>query len=1024
MSRTRASQPDVKPPASAAAEGRPAYLPSTSSAPRQESKSEARRQAEEPNFIVVKGAHEHNLDIPHLQIPKRELVVFTGVSGSGKSSLAFDTLYAEGQRRYVESLSSYARQFLGQMEKPKYEQLRGLSPTIAIEQKSASSNPRSTVGTVTEIYDYLRVLYARAGEQRCHLCGGEVAARSAAEIVDELLTLPLRSKATLLARKADNRKGEFRDVFEDARKAGFTRVRINGLIQRLEDVTALDKKKKHTVEIVIDRLAIDPSDRARLTDSIETALKVGAGTVLALVEGETTERSYSENRACPNCGVGLPELSPQSFSFNSPLGMCVDCNGLGASMEVDPELVVPNGDLSIEEGAIEPWGDRAGKDSGWTANVAAAVSREFGIPLNKPWKQLTPRQREILLYGTGDKRVSVSWSGKHGKGSWAMRFAGVVNTIKKRLQETSSEVTRQWYGKYFRESACRACEGARLRPESRAVFVGGKSLVDVSHLTVSDANTWFRGLELVGARAQIATEILKEVNNRLGFLMDVGLEYLTLDRAAATLSGGEAQRIRLASQLGSELSGVMYVLDEPSIGLHQRDNLRLIATLRRLRDLGNSVLVVEHDAETIEAADHVVDFGPGAGRLGGKIVAQGTVEEIKQVKASLTGQFMAGVERIEIPLERRKPTAFISVKGAREHNLKNVSVDFPLGVLVAVTGVSGAGKSSLINGILQPALRRRLLGSYDIVGPHDALTGIESIDKVIDIDQKPIGRTPRSNPATYTKAFDVIREIFAQTPEAKAYGYQPGRFSFNVKGGRCEACEGDGVRKVEMHFLPDVYVTCEVCRGKRYNEATLRVLYKGKNIAEVLDSSVTDALTLFENHRQLVAILKTLDEVGLGYMALGQSATTLSGGEAQRIKLARELAKRDTGRTLYLLDEPTTGLHFEDVRKLLAVLGRLVEAGNTVLVIEHNLDVIKVADYLIDLGPEGGHRGGEVIAVGTPEEVAREPRSYTGKFLAPMLAQEEAWRRAQRKSGRGQGDAGVAKSPGKKAPKALTSSAA
>jgi excinuclease ABC subunit A len=938
----------------------------------------------------VRGAREHNLAIDELRIPKRALVVFTGVSGSGKSSLAFDTLYAEGQRRYVESLSSYARQFLGQMEKPKYEQLRGLSPTIAIEQKSASSNPRSTVGTVTEIYDYLRVLYARAGEQRCHLCGGEVTARSAAEIVDELLTLPPKTRATLMARKAENRKGEFREVFEEARKAGFSRVRINGLIQRLEDVNALDKKKKHTIEIVIDRVSIDAGDRARLTDSVETAVKVGGGSVLVAIEGETRERAYSEARACPNCGVGLPELSPQSFSFNSPLGMCVDCNGLGSSLEIDADLIVPDHNLSIGDGAIEPWGERAGKDHGWTGNVAAAVSREFGIPLDKPWKNLTPRQREIILFGAGEKRVKVSWAGKHGAGSWAMRFSGVVNNIKKRMQESTSEVTRQWYGRYFREQHCRACNGQRLRPESRAVVLAEKSIVDVTSMTVAGASKHFASLGLKGARAQIATEILKEVNARLGFLLDVGLEYLTLDRAAATLSGGEAQRIRLASQLGSELSGVMYVLDEPSIGLHQRDNLRLIATLRRLRDLGNSVIVVEHDAETIEAADHVVDFGPGAGRLGGRVVAEGTPEGLKQSPASLTAKFLAGTERIEVPRTRRAPQGFITVKGAREHNLKNVDVAFPLGVLVAVTGVSGAGKSSLINGILQPALRRKLLGSYDVVGRHTALTGIDAIDKVIDIDQKPIGRTPRSNPATYTKAFDAIRDVFAQTQEARAYGYQPGRFSFNVRGGRCEACEGDGVRQVEMHFLPDVYVTCEVCKGRRYNEATLRVKWKDRSIADVLETSVTDAMSLFEHHRVLRGILQTLEDVGLGYISLGQSATTLSGGEAQRIKLSRELAKRDTGRTFYLLDEPTTGLHFEDVRKLLGVLGRLVEAGNTVLVIEHNLDVIKTADYVVDLGPEGGARGGEVVAAGTPEEVARAAGSYTGQFLAPLLGVRRA----------------------------------
>jgi excinuclease ABC subunit A len=949
----------------------------------------SRRGADEPDFIVVRGAREHNLDIDELRIPKRQLVVFTGVSGSGKSSLAFDTLYAEGQRRYVESLSAYARQFLGQMEKPRYDQLRGLSPTIAIEQKSASSNPRSTVGTVTEIYDYLRVLYTRAGEQRCHLCGGEVAARSAGEIVEELLEMTGERKVTLLARKIENRKGEFREVLEEARKAGFARVRINGLVQRLEDVSALDKKKKHTIDIVVDRVTLGAqlkgAERARLADSVETALKAGAGSMLAAVEGEALERHYSEARACPACGVGLPELVPQLFSFNSPLGMCIDCNGLGSSLEVDPDLVVPNPALSINDGAIEPWGQRADKDSGWTASIATALKREYGIPLDKPWKTLTSRHREIMLYGIGDKRVMVKWEGKHGTGSWALKFSGVVNNIKRRMQETQSEAVRQMYARYFRDRECRACGGKRLRPEARAVVLGGRNLAEVTSLTVAAASQHFAELKLTGARAVIAEEILKEVRARLGFLLNVGLDYLTLERSAATLSGGEAQRIRLASQLGSELSGVMYVLDEPSIGLHQRDNLRLIETLRRLRDLGNSVLVVEHDAETIESADHVVDFGPGAGRMGGKVVAQGSPEQVRATPGSLTGRYLAGTMAIELPATRRPPKGWIELRGAREHNLKGVDVKFPLGVLVAVTGVSGAGKSSLINGTLHPALRRKLLGASDQVGLHDALEGVEAIDKVIDIDQKPIGRTPRSNPATYAKAFDLIREIFAGTPEARAFGYGPGRFSFNVKGGRCEACEGDGVRKVEMHFLADVYVTCEVCKGKRYNEATLRVLWKGKSIADVLETSVTDARALFPHQRGLTHILDTLEDVGLGYIHLGQSATTLSGGEAQRIKLSRELAKRDTGRTLYLLDEPTTGLHFEDVRRLLAVLGRLVDAGNTVLVIEHNLDVIKTADHVIDVGPEGGSRGGEIVAVGTPEEVAAAPRSFTGQFLKKLL---------------------------------------
>jgi excinuclease ABC subunit A len=947
----------------------------------------------EPDFIVVKGAREHNLDIDYLEIPKKQLVVFTGVSGSGKSSLAFDTLYAEGQRRYVESLSSYARQFLGQMEKPKYDHIRGLSPTIAIEQKSASSNPRSTVGTITEIYDYLRVLYARAGEQRCHQCGGTVSARSAAEIVDELMTLPPRTKAILLAPKVEHRKGEFRELLEEARQAGFARVRIDGMIVRLDEVQGLEKLKKHTIEIVVDRLVLDPEARARITDSVETAVRAGGGQIRVLVEGEDRPRAYSEARACPRCGIGLPELTPQALSFNSPLGMCVECNGLGSRMEIDPDLVVPDPDLSIDDGAIEPWRKAAGVDAGWTRRIVDALAREFKIALDRPFRELPEKQKQILLYGAGERRVTVKWSGKHGAGSWAMKFEGIIPQLDRRYRETKSESMRQWYERYFHDARCRSCDGLRLRAESRAVVFAGKSITDVGRMTVGEAAAHFRGLKLEGAKAIIAAEVLKEVNARLGFLLDVGLEYLTLDRSANTLSGGEAQRIRLASQLGSELSGVMYVLDEPSIGLHQRDNLRLIATLRRLRDLGNTVLVVEHDHETIEAADHVLDFGPGAGRAGGRIVAAGAPDELRAQPDSLTGRFLAGTERIEIPETRRAPRAWIEVKGARENNLQGIDVAFPLGVLCAVTGVSGAGKSSLINHILHPALRRKLHQSTDPVGAHRAITGVDAIDKVIDIDQKPIGRTPRSNPATYTKAFDIVRDVFAMTTEARAFGYKPGRFSFNVKGGRCEACEGDGVREVEMHFLPNVYVTCEVCKGKRYNEATLRVHFKGKSIAQVLETPVSDALELFANVRPLVNILTTLVDVGLGYLALGQPATTLSGGEAQRVKLARELAKRDTGRTLYLLDEPTTGLHFADVKKLLEVLRRLVSGGNTVIVIEHNLDVVKAADYVIDLGPEGGQRGGQVIATGTPEEVAQVAGSYTGQFLSRLLGSARGRRR-------------------------------
>ena len=853
-------------------------------------------RSSEPDQIVIEGAREHNLVVDHLELPKHRLVVITGPSGSGKSSLAFDTLYAEGQRRYVESLSAYARQFLGQMEKPKYERIRGLSPTIAIQQKSASSNPRSTVGTITEIYDYLRVLYARAGEQRCYQCGGPVGARTAAEVVDELAELPEKTSVTLLAPKAENRKGEFRELFGELRKAGFVRVRIDGMIVRLEDVEALEKQKKHSIELVIDRLSIHGNDRGRLTDSVETALREGKGKLMVEVAGEKVPRMYSESNACPKCGIGFPELSPQSFSFNSPLGMCVTCNGLGERQAADPDLIVPDATRSIRDGAVAVWGESIAKDTGWTTNIVKALAKAFKIDLDKPWNKLSEKQREVLMHGTGDKRVTVAWEGRHSTGEWAMRFEGILAQLERRHRESSSERTRTHYEQFFRAIPCVDCHGTRLRPETRAVFVSEKPIVDVTGMTVRQAYDFISGMKLTGSRAQIASEVLKEIKARLTFLLDVGLDYLTLHRSAATLSGGEAQRIRLASQLGSELSGVLYVLDEPSIGLHQRDNERLIKTLHRLRDLGNTVLVVEHDEATIEAADWVVDFGPGAGRHGGHVVAEGTPDDIRAAKASITGRFLAGTERIEVPEQRRTPSSWVKLTGAKEHNLRNVSVEIPLGVMVAVTGVSGAGKSSLINATLFPALNRMLHRSLDRVGPYESLTGLGKVDKCIVIDQQPIGRTPRSNPATYTKAFDLIRELYAQVPQARTYGYAAGRFSFNVSakqgGGRCEACEGAGVREVEMHFLPNVFVTCEACKGKRYNDATLRVTYKDKTIAQILDTPVEEALEMFRHHKQLGRIMQTMVDVGLGYVSLGQPATTLSGGEAQRVKLARELALR------------------------------------------------------------------------------------------------------------------------------------
>src|SRR5512138_1913872 len=943
----------------------------------------------EPEFITVKGAREHNLKSVQLEIPKKKLVVFTGVSGSGKSSLAFDTLYAEGQRRYVESLSSYARQFLGQMEKPKYDTIRGLSPTISIEQKAASNNPRSTVGTITEVHDYLRVLYASIGVQHCPSCGRPVGKQTAQQIVESILELPEGARILVLAPLVQNRKGEYKDLLGDVQKRGFARVRVDGMLHSLEERLALDKKLKHDIELVVDRLVVKDGIRQRLTDSVETALREGKGTlVVADADKEQKvgpgdpeaykkhDRFFSEQNACHACGLSFGELTPPVFSFNSPLGFCPDCQGLGTRAEMDPELIVPDPSLTIREGAVDPWASGMERGEGWTFEFVEHLSRSLKIDLDTPWAKLPKRDRDVVMLGT-----EAAGNGR----SWRIEFEGVVNQLHRRFKTTGSEAMRRNYMRYFSDKPCHTCGGERLRPESRAVKVRDRGIVELSRLTIQEAHAWLASLGLKGNEAKIADELLKEIRNRLKFLLDVGLGYLTLDRPGPSLSGGESQRIRLASQMGSELTGVIYILDEPSIGLHQRDNGKLLATLKRLRDIGNSVIVVEHDQETMEEADWLVDFGPGAGAHGGEIVAKGTPEEVKQNPASLTGAYLSG--RLEIPVPERRRSAdhgALTIVGARENNLKDLTVSFPLGRMVAVTGVSGAGKSTLVNSILRPALMRLLYGTREVPGKHQALSGHERIDKVIDINQQPIGRTPRSNPATYTKVFDHIRDVFAQTPEARAFGYLPGRFSFNVKGGRCEACQGDGMKLVEMHFLADVLVPCEVCGGRRFNDATLRVLFKGKNVAEAL----------FQNHREIVRVLTTLEDVGLGYIKLGQPSPTLSGGEAQRIKLSRELARVGTGKTLYILDEPTTGLHFEDVKKLLSVLDRLVDAGNTIVVIEHNLDVIKCADWVVDLGPEGGEEGGRVVAAGTPEEVARSKASYTGHFLAKMLAAHRARARA------------------------------
>ncbi len=949
----------------------------------------------EPDAIVIHGAREHNLKNINAVVPKKKLVVLTGVSGSGKSSLAFDTLYAEGQRRYVESLSAYARQFLGQMDKPKYDTIRGLSPTISIEQKAASNNPRSTVGTITEVHDYLRVLYANTGVQHCHKCGRTVGKQGSQQVVDEVMRLGEGAGVYLMAPVVVRRKGEHKEIIADIARQGFTRLRVDGEVHRTDDEIFLDKKRAHDIDIVVDRLRVSEKVRDRLADSVETALKAGNGVIIvapALADGTPSrkrQKVLSQHLACPHCGISFPELRPHSFSFNSPLGFCEACNGLGTRNEMDPDLIVPDPNRSISEGAVEPWANAMEKGEGWTHDFVIALARTFEIDLHAPWKRLAKAKRDIILYGAGSRRVALDWPGRARP--VYKRFDGVVNRMMHRFLETGSERQRKYYLQYFSNKPCAECNGERLRPESRAVKIHGHTLPELSGMTITGALTHLANMPLTENETIIATELLKEIKGRLGFLVDVGLGYLTLDRAGASLSGGEAQRIRLASQLGSELTGVIYVLDEPSIGLHPRDTSKLLSTLKRLRDMGNSVVVVEHDPGTIEAADWVLDFGPGAGMKGGEIVATGTPRQIESADRSLTGKYLSGELQIDVPARRQPRNAKnLTVLKARENNLKAVDVTVPLGLLVAVTGVSGAGKSTLVTNILIPALMRGLHGSRGPVGRHDSIQGLEHLDKVIHIDQKPIGRTPRSNPATYTKVFDGIRRVLSMTPEARAFGYKPGRFSFNVKGGRCDACNGDGVRVVEMHFLPDVYVPCEICGGRRFNEATLRVRYRGKNVAEILDMSVTEAMDHFSVHQDIVRALRTLDDVGMGYVQLGQPSPTLSGGEAQRVKLSRELARRATGRTLYVLDEPTTGLHFDDIKKLLAVLERLVQTGNTVVIIEHNLEVIKCADHVVDLGPDGGDAGGWVVAEGTPEEITRIEESHTGRALRPLLQHRKA----------------------------------
>ena len=940
------------------------------------------------NSIYIKGAREHNLKNIDVEIPRDKLTVITGLSGSGKSSLAFDTIYAEGQRRYVESLSAYARQFLGQMEKPDVDYIEGLSPAISIDQKTTSRNPRSTVGTVTEIYDYLRLLYARIGIPHCYNCGKEISQQTVDQMVDKILSMPEDTRIQLLAPIVRGRKGEYGKLIEDAKKGGFVRIRADGEVLDLNDPIKLDKNKKHNIEVVVDRLIIKADIRKRLAESAETALRLSGGLLLVDVAG-AEEIIFSQNFACSDCGISMEEPAPRMFSFNNPFGACPACTGLGVLLKIDSELVIPDKSRSLLNGAIAINGWNLENDDSYTRMIFNALAKHYKFSLDTPVEKLPPHVLDIILYGTGGEKIRIDYDKDYGSGYYMAAFDGVINISERRYKETQSDGVKQYYETFMSNTPCPECHGARLKKESLAVTVNGKNIYELTCLTTSEIKEFLNNLQLSERKQMIAHQILKELNARLGFLVNVGIDYLTLSRTSRTLSGGEAQRIRLATQIGSGLMGVLYILDEPSIGLHQKDNGRLLATLKNLRDLGNTLIIVEHDEETMYAADHIIDLGPGAGINGGYVVTQGSIEDIIKCENSVTGQYLSGKKRIEVPLKRRKPgKEWLQIVGARENNLKNIDVKIPLGVFTCVTGVSGSGKSSLISEILYKRLAVELNRAKLKPGDHDAILGIDYLDKVINIDQSPIGRTPRSNPATYTGVFDFIREIFSSTTESKMRGYKPGRFSFNVRGGRCEACRGDGIIKIEMQFLPDLYIPCEVCKGKRYNRETLEVKYKGKNIWEVLDMTVEDALEFFAGIPKIKRKLQTLYDVGLGYIKVGQPSTTLSGGEAQRIKLAEELSKRSTGRTMYILDEPTTGLHADDVHKLVLVLQRLVDAGNSVVVIEHNLDVVKIADYVIDLGPEGGNKGGYIIAEGTPEEVSKSESSYTGIFLEKVLKNE------------------------------------